>query len=867
MLEEKEMDKSVITNRSASAAAKNPSEPSKKDNGRGNGNGQGYNKKRDVQFSKGAQDPSPQRRSNPQRSKGFADKRPRNHNNWSGRRDEVTQAQSAEFGSALTHGPKKMNLTHLINFTMAPRDGASDYTTPGGWRGRNKWTQRYPRYNKEQFLQANCQFVVKAGCDYSIHCKNADKLVDWDLIEQVRILGQEVPSCPICLYPPTAAKITRCGHIYCWTCVLHYLALGDRTWRKCPICYEAVHEKDLKSVVAKATHGYSQGDEITFRLMKREKGSVVTQPHTTREYGKLFTIEDDPSSTCMVKLLLATPEQVKEMIIEPERAALLTQIQENDGDLEDSFPLAALEMIKEREQSIHNVKKIQKLSSAVVGLNLQDDQEQEKHHEEAYSGLSPPCNNYKHYSSAFSDEEHDPEEHNAGRHSPILQGFTIEEPFQDYSTSRNAKRTPSKTEHQLPSVNGSDAAGTPVQAEGQLQDSTDESVVKGVVEGVVEGVSKDDEEVGRESPVPTRQRREKLEGASASAERSEGKGHVYYFYQAVDGQHLYLQSLNVSCLIREYGSFAQCPETITAKVVEIEHMSMNEALRHRLRYLFHLPLTCEFGICELEFKPPVVSRETIQHFAGDFQKRKKARERKVRNEKKQERKMQIRENKKNGKYPTPKFSLQSNTQFPTFGLDSMPADVSHAVSSERSSAVASPESTVSSLGSPTELSQEEAGYGAGSQYGHDVDSTGGPSPIVGSWASTASMEESSASSRSFAQMLREGKTKPETSSWPKIVKAGSGGTEKTQDEWKIRKPSVRGPDGSDDSSNEDYAPIPQYKDAFSDAIQAALDKAAMEAASRKTDDDITSSPGSGKRGKKGKKKQQLLFSTAGPRFK
>ena len=30
MLEEKEMDKSVITNRSASAAAKNPSEPSKK---------------------------------------------------------------------------------------------------------------------------------------------------------------------------------------------------------------------------------------------------------------------------------------------------------------------------------------------------------------------------------------------------------------------------------------------------------------------------------------------------------------------------------------------------------------------------------------------------------------------------------------------------------------------------------------------------------------------------------------------------------------------------------------------------------------------------------------------------------------------
>ncbi len=858
------MEKSVASNRSASAGAKNPSEPSKKDNGRGNGNGQGYYKKRDVQFSKGAQDPSPQRRSNPQRSKGFADKRPRNHNNGSGRRDEVTKTQSAEFGSALSLGPKKMNLTHLINFTMAPRDGSSDYRTPGGWRGRNKWTQRYPKYNKEQFLQANCQFVVKAGCDYSVHCKDADKLVDWDLIEQVRILGQEVPSCPICLYPPTAAKITRCGHIYCWTCLLHYLALGEKTWRKCPICYEAVHEKDLKSVVAKATHGYSQGDEITFRLMKREKGSVVTQPHTTREYGKLFTIEDDPRSTCMVKLLLATPEQVKEMIIEPERVALLTQIQENDGELEDSFSFAALEMIKEREQSIHNVNKIQTLASSVVGMNIQNDPAQEKHYEEAKTVFSPPCKNYKRYWSAFSDEECDPsEEQNPGRHSPMLQGFTIEEPFQDFSSSRKSKGIPSKTEHQLTSVDGLDdngAGGTPVHAEGQLQDSTDEGVV-----GVVEGVSKDDGDVGRESPISGC---EKLEGASASAGSSEGKGHVYYFYQADDGQHLYLQSLNVSCLIREYGSFAQCPETITAKVVEIEHISMNEALRRRLRYLFHLPLTCEFGICELEFKPPVVSRETIQHFAGDFQKRKKARERKSRSEKKQERKMQIRENKKNGKYPTPKFSLQSNTQFPTFGLDSMPADVSYAVSSDRASAVASPDSTVSSLGSPTNLSQEEAaGYGAGSQYGHDGDSTGGPSPIVGSWASTASMEESGASSRSFAQMLREGKSKPETSSWPKIVKAGSGGTEKSLDERRIRKPSVTGPDGSDDSSNEDYAPVPQYKDAFSDAIQAALDKAAMDAAARKTDDDITSSPGSGKRGKKGKKKQQLLFSTAGPRFK
>ena len=42
------------------------------------------------------------------------------------------------------------------------------------------------------------------------------------------------------------AKMTRCGHIYCWPCILHYLALGEKSWRKCPICYESVHDTDLK---------------------------------------------------------------------------------------------------------------------------------------------------------------------------------------------------------------------------------------------------------------------------------------------------------------------------------------------------------------------------------------------------------------------------------------------------------------------------------------------------------------------------------------------------------------------------------------------------------------------------------------------
>nr|XP_042912213.1 uncharacterized protein LOC122272507 isoform X2 [Parasteatoda tepidariorum]XP_042912214.1 uncharacterized protein LOC122272507 isoform X2 [Parasteatoda tepidariorum]XP_042912215.1 uncharacterized protein LOC122272507 isoform X2 [Parasteatoda tepidariorum]XP_042912216.1 uncharacterized protein LOC122272507 isoform X2 [Parasteatoda tepidariorum] len=53
-----------------------------------------------------------------------------------------------------------------------------------------------------------------------------------------------MPSCPICLHISTAAKM--CGHVFCSPSILLYLALTDKSWQKCSICFEAVHKMDLK---------------------------------------------------------------------------------------------------------------------------------------------------------------------------------------------------------------------------------------------------------------------------------------------------------------------------------------------------------------------------------------------------------------------------------------------------------------------------------------------------------------------------------------------------------------------------------------------------------------------------------------------
>nr|CAD7403151.1 unnamed protein product [Timema poppensis] len=116
-----------------------------------------------------------------QKSKCF-DKRPKPKGQYGGKED-----------------PK--NLNHLLNFHYAPREGSGSMWRSGGRQGLNRWMATHKhKYNKEQFLQANCQFVVKADGDYSVYSTNPDILVDWGLIEQIIVREVNVLEMSICRY-------------------------------------------------------------------------------------------------------------------------------------------------------------------------------------------------------------------------------------------------------------------------------------------------------------------------------------------------------------------------------------------------------------------------------------------------------------------------------------------------------------------------------------------------------------------------------------------------------------------------------------------------------------------------------------------
>uniref|UniRef100_A0A673W6L4 E3 ubiquitin-protein ligase RNF10 n=1 Tax=Salmo trutta TaxID=8032 RepID=A0A673W6L4_SALTR len=598
--------------------------------GKNNGSSKRYSRKREPSLPKSDSFPGP-RRTNSQKSKNF-DKRPTQRGEarqygiaGGGRREEVAECRRAEFSPAQFAGPKKISLNHLLNFTFEPRGGHGGL---GGekhsyWGRHNKWGHKHKPFNKELFLQANCQFVVTDDQDYKAHFTDPDTLVNWDCVQQVRIYSHEVPSCPICLYPPVAAHITRCGHIFCWPCMLHYLSLSDKSWSKCPICYESVHSDDLKSVVAMETRQYAVGDLITMRLMRREKGALVAMP--TSQWVK---VEEpicfgDVHLSPYSKLLLASQEQVLGLVAE-EKFVLQAQLtQEEDATacfIQSCCHLKPL-----------YVTLLSKFTHVIGSERLS-----------VFYSFQPVLQ----YSSAFDDEvaevpEEDPEEA-PGEEPEIPEGLlerVMEESTEDAAPEpQPAENPPSQAETMRPQT--SEHGPSYYFYQGRIPFSKMSSSVSPLNAYLVIYIV-------IKSPVSVLT--------------------PFVLPSAEDCQQMFLHPVNVRCLLREYGSLEASPHTITATVVEIEGQTITEEIRRRHRYLAHLPLTCEFSICELALQPPTLSKETLDSFADDLEKRKRLRQKKARDEKRRERRIEMEENRKQGKYPEVQIGLENFQQFPAFG--------------------------------------------------------------------------------------------------------------------------------------------------------------------------------------------------------
>ncbi|KAK2726156.1 hypothetical protein QYM36_000570, partial [Artemia franciscana] len=96
---------------------------------------------------------------------------------------------------------------------------------------------------------------------------------------------------------------------------------------------------------------------------------------------------------------------------------------------------------------------------------------------------------------------------------------------------------------------------------------------------------------------------------------------IHYFYQADDGQNIYLHDVCSQMLKHEYGSLQTAPRVLSGKIIQQETYSMTPELRSHLRYLKHLPVPTVFVVIKVELDDCVISQETFDHFRDRFPER------------------------------------------------------------------------------------------------------------------------------------------------------------------------------------------------------------------------------------------------------
>eukprot|EP00742_Colponemidia_sp_Colp-10_P005225 GILJ01005583.1.p1 GENE.GILJ01005583.1~~GILJ01005583.1.p1 ORF type:complete len:757 (+),score=110.33 GILJ01005583.1:243-2513(+) len=464
----------------------------------------------------------------------------------------------------LAHSKKGVRIAnHLLNFSFEHKTG-----TPYGTGSKRR--SKFEPYNRERFLQANFRFLVRDSGDYKMHLVDPDRIVDWVDIEQVALSAPSAVTCPICLEAPVAAKITKCGHIFCWHCILQYLSYGTRQWRRCPLCFDPVGSKDLKSVTVSVTPRIKEGDRVTLGMMNRLKGSVVPWQ---RSRGKIrykeseLPLSTDPDVLFSRFSVLVNPLSIA--IADRNDLESLLKLTHSSGEVDlVPFISQALDLSKERISKLESTGLVNQVSTPMT-----------------VAASVAPSRTAEAQSDAFFDFE------------------------------------------EGESANPNELIEEKKEAEAAAEDDGEVKRNRSLLTPVTTNVS------NRSKPKRgSLNRKESLSSLNGEDEvDSDGEDGTYSFYQSVDGQLLFLHPLNVRMLMKEYGRYSRFPNTIEGEVIEIEHCQQSDHTRKRFKYLSHLPLAADFLFVELDMSS-LVSADTNKLFADEVRQRRNRRTRRRREE-------------------------------------------------------------------------------------------------------------------------------------------------------------------------------------------------------------------------------------------
>jgi hypothetical protein len=121
---------------------------------------------------------------------------------------------------------------------------------------------------------------------------------------------------------------------------------------------------------------------------------------------------------------------------------------------------------------------------------------------------------------------------------------------------------------------------------------------------------------------------------------------TYYYYQATSGFPLFLHPLDIKVLFSHFNSYSSFPDTISFPVEAFSEGTVNNDLRKRCKYLAHMPEGADVVFIEADLEG-VVGKETLNNFEQALKMRRSKRKEKERKDDRARAKAEERQREKN----------------------------------------------------------------------------------------------------------------------------------------------------------------------------------------------------------------------------
>ncbi|KAF7302950.1 RING finger domain protein [Mycena kentingensis (nom. inval.)] len=459
------------------------------------------------------------------------------------------------------------NLNHLLSFTLPPRQTQPPPSIP---RRSRKTGSQHGIWNKERFVNAQYRFVMNPNGDYTVHFADPDIFFQWPDILQVIIPRSSAlasaatgeskeghTTCPICLSPPTAPRMTKCGHVFCFPCILHYLNTSENKWARCPICFDSVNEKQLKAVKWYDGPAHSEDD-----------AEEPVAGSSSSRIGLDNGMDASPRPGSTMRLRLMQRPQITTLALPRSHtwpSDLLPPHQAPFHFLPDVFDYA----------------KFMLGTPAYLIADLTQDLDELASERRILSGMSDELG------IVFVDSaEHKVRsqlEKAAALDSAVLQA-SIDKAMRDQQELETRLR------RKLASLT--------------VQDEVPQELL---------ALRADPAPAPPPPPSTNRSRRRNVNPPPPSTS-------TYYYYQAASGLPVFLHPLDIKILFAHFNGYAAFPDTITIRVDASGEGTVNDDLRKRCKYLAHMPEGADVVFVEADLAG-VVGDAGLKNFEGPLKMR------------------------------------------------------------------------------------------------------------------------------------------------------------------------------------------------------------------------------------------------------